>query len=110
MDAGQLGRLEHVRALLPVDRVAGPPRLLLFSRSGFAAGLVGEAAARSDVELVDLERIYRGTRRPSRAGLPGREPSCAIRGSVFSPPTSSCAGGGSIRPEGNTLTPYPVGL
>jgi hypothetical protein len=61
MDAGQLGRLEHVRALLPVDRVGGPPRLLLFSRSGFAAGLVDEAAARSDVELVDLERIYRGT-------------------------------------------------
>jgi hypothetical protein len=29
-------------------------------RSGFAAGLAEEAAARSDVELVGLERIYRG--------------------------------------------------
>jgi DNA-binding MarR family transcriptional regulator len=61
MDAGQLRRLEHLRALLPGDRVGLPPRLLLFSRSGFAAGLTEESAARADVELVDLERIYRGT-------------------------------------------------
>ena len=61
MGARQLRRLEHLRALLPVDRVGQPTRLLLFSRSGFAAGLVEEAAARSDVELVGLERIYRGT-------------------------------------------------
>jgi hypothetical protein len=61
MDAGQLRRLEHLRALLPVDRVGRPPRLLLFSRSGFSAGLVEEAAARSDVELTGLERIYQGT-------------------------------------------------
>src|SRR3984957_5033190 len=60
MDAGQLRRLEHLRALLPGERVGGPPRLLLFSRSGFAAGLAEEAAVRSDVELVSLERIYRG--------------------------------------------------
>jgi DNA-binding MarR family transcriptional regulator len=60
MDAGQLRRLDHLRALLPDERVGQPPRLLLFSRSGFAAGLAAEAAARPDVELVDLERLYRG--------------------------------------------------
>jgi hypothetical protein len=60
MDAGQLGRLDHLRALLPDERVGQPPRLLLFSRSGFAAGLAAVAAARPDVELVDLERLYRG--------------------------------------------------
>jgi hypothetical protein len=60
MDAGQLSRLDHLRALLPDERVGQPPRLLLFSRSGFAAGLAAEAAARPDVELVDLERLYRG--------------------------------------------------
>lgn len=61
MDARPLRRLEHLRALLPGDRVGQPTRLLLFSRSGFAGGLIEEAAARSDVELVGLERIYRGT-------------------------------------------------
>jgi uncharacterized protein len=61
MDAGQLRRLEHLRALLPGERVGRPPRVLLFSRSGFAAGLTEEAAARPDVELVDLGRIYQGT-------------------------------------------------
>jgi DNA-binding MarR family transcriptional regulator len=60
MDAGQLGRLDHLRALLPDERVGQPPRLLLFSRSGFAPGLVAEAASRPDVSLVDLERLYRG--------------------------------------------------
>jgi uncharacterized protein len=60
MDAGQLRPLEHLRALLPGERVGQPPRLLLFSRSGFTAGLVEEAAARSDVELISLERIYDG--------------------------------------------------
>jgi uncharacterized protein len=60
MDAWQLGRLDHLRALLPDERVGQPPRLLLFSRSGFAAGLVAEAASRPDVSLVDLERLYRG--------------------------------------------------
>jgi uncharacterized protein len=60
MDAGQLRRLEHLRALLPGDRVGQPPKLLLFSRSGFMAGLVEEAAGRSDVELISLERVYEG--------------------------------------------------
>ena len=60
MGAGQLRRLDHLRALLPDERVGQPPRLLLFSRSGFAAGLVAEADSRPDVSLVDLERLYRG--------------------------------------------------
>jgi uncharacterized protein len=60
MDARPLRRLEHLRGLLPGDRVGQPPKLLLFSRSGFIADLVEEAAARSDVELIGLERIYEG--------------------------------------------------
>ena len=60
MDAGQLRRLDHLRALLPGERVGRPPRLLLFSRSGFAADLAAEAAARPDVELVGIERLYGG--------------------------------------------------
>jgi uncharacterized protein len=60
MDAGQLRRLDHLRALLPGKRVGRPPRLLLFSRSGFAADLAAEAAARPDVELVGIERLYGG--------------------------------------------------
>jgi hypothetical protein len=59
-DVSQLSWLEHLRGLLPADRVGSPPRLLLFSRSGFAAGLAAEAADRPDVELVGVERIYRG--------------------------------------------------
>ena len=61
MDAGQLRRLEHLRGLLPSARVGQPPKLLLFSRSGFASTLVEEAAGKPDVELIGLERIYRGT-------------------------------------------------
>jgi hypothetical protein len=61
MGAMQLRRLEHLRDLLPGERVGRPPRLLLVSRPGFAAGLAEEAAVRPDVELVDLERVYQGT-------------------------------------------------
>jgi len=59
--AGQLRRLEHLRGLLPSARVGQPPKLLLFSRSGFTPDLSDEAAARPDVELVSLDRIYQGT-------------------------------------------------
>jgi hypothetical protein len=58
---GQLRRLEHLRGLLPSARVDLPPKLLLFSRSGFTSSLVQEADARPDVELVTLERVYRGS-------------------------------------------------
>ena len=61
MDVRELRRLEHVRGLLPSARVDRPPRLLLFGRSGFSPELAAEAAARPDVELIGLERLYRGS-------------------------------------------------
>ncbi len=60
VDTRQLRRLEHVRGLLPGGRIGQQPRLLLFSRSGFTPSLSGEAAARRDVELIGLDRIYQG--------------------------------------------------
>jgi AAA+ ATPase superfamily predicted ATPase len=56
----ELERLEHLRDLLPADRVQSPPRLLLFSRGGFTPELRRRAGSRRDVELVDLERLYQG--------------------------------------------------
>lgn len=61
VDTRQLRRLEHLRGLLPSGRVGQPPKLLLFSRSGFTPGLAEEAATRPDVELIGLARIYQGT-------------------------------------------------
>jgi AAA+ ATPase superfamily predicted ATPase len=61
MEVRELRRLEHVRGLLPSARVDQPPKLLLFGRSGFSPELVAEAAARPDVELIGLERLYRGS-------------------------------------------------
>lgn len=61
VDTRQLRRLEHLRGLLPSDRVGQPPKLLLFSRSGFTSDLTEEAAGRPDVELAGLARVYRGT-------------------------------------------------
>jgi AAA+ ATPase superfamily predicted ATPase len=58
---GQLRRLEHLRALLPSSRIDRQPRLLLFSKTGFTAGLVDEAATRPDVDLIGLHRIYQGS-------------------------------------------------
>lgn len=54
-----LRRLEHVRGLLPPGRVGRPPKLLLFSRTGFTRDAADECAGRSDVELVGLDRMYR---------------------------------------------------
>lgn len=53
-----LARLDHLRGLLPPDRLDGPPRLLLFARSGFTPAL--RSTARPDVELIDLPRLYAG--------------------------------------------------
>jgi hypothetical protein len=61
ISTGQLRRLEHLRGLLPSARVAQPPKLLLFSRTGFVRALADEAFPRPDVELISLERIYQGT-------------------------------------------------
>jgi hypothetical protein len=57
----ELRRLEHLRGLLPSARVVRPPKLLLFGRSGFAPELSAEAAGRPDVELIGLDRLYRGS-------------------------------------------------
>lgn len=56
-----LVRLDRVRATLVARGVdAGGARLLLFGRNGFTADLSAAAARRSDVELVDLQRLYGG--------------------------------------------------
>lgn len=60
VELDQLSRLEHLRDLVPTDRYESPPRLLLFARGGFTAELRQAAAGRSDVDLVDLERLYHG--------------------------------------------------
>lgn len=56
-----LRRLERMRELLESD---GAPcsnaTLLLFGHAGFEPGLEEEAGERDDVELVDLDRLYRG--------------------------------------------------
>jgi hypothetical protein len=57
----QLRRLEHLRGLLPSQRVDQPPKLLLFSRTGFTAGVADEAVARPDVELIGIDRLYSGS-------------------------------------------------
>jgi hypothetical protein len=51
--------LERTRALLGV-RAAGA-KLLLFARTEFDRALRAKAKSRADVELIDLERLYRGT-------------------------------------------------
>lgn len=41
----QLRRLEHLRGLLPSQRVDQPPKLLIFSRTGITSGLTDEATS-----------------------------------------------------------------
>lgn len=55
----QITRLDHIRDLLPESSVVMPPRLLVFSRAGFTADAHRMATSRTDVELVDLDRLYR---------------------------------------------------
>lgn len=52
-----LERLEHIRSLLPRS-TEQTPRILLFSANGFERNLVGVASTRSDVELIDVKRLY----------------------------------------------------
>jgi AAA+ ATPase superfamily predicted ATPase len=61
VDTPQLERLEHLRELLPGALVTRPPKILLFSRSGFSSTLERLAAPRADVELVSLDRMYHGS-------------------------------------------------
>lgn len=58
---GGLRRLERLRDLLATRAVVQETRLLLFSRSGFAPELVAEGRGRSDVVLIDLDRLYGGS-------------------------------------------------
>ncbi|MDB1088181.1 ATP-binding protein [Streptomyces sp. ACA25] len=60
MGINQLERLEHLRTLLPSAKVQQLPKLLLCARSGFTSDLRGTAGARSDIELIDLPRLYHG--------------------------------------------------
>lgn len=60
MDVPHLERLEHLRGLLPSARVHGLPKLLLFARSGFTPALTDLATKRTDIELIDLRRLYFG--------------------------------------------------
>lgn len=59
--AGDLRTLEKGRTLLEGRCDAARARLILFGRSGFSPDLIAEAAGRSDLELVDLTRIYTGS-------------------------------------------------
>lgn len=56
----ELGRIEHLRDLIPNQQGGSLPRLLLFSRAGFTAELRADASRRRDVHLIDLDRLYRG--------------------------------------------------
>jgi DNA-binding transcriptional ArsR family regulator len=58
---GVLARLEHARDLLGHRTAIDPEaKLVVFSASGFDRELQATAHRRRDVELVDLERLYRG--------------------------------------------------
>lgn len=57
-----LARLDGMRELISKKQPsAASARLLLFSASGFERNLRSDVASRSDVELIDLERLYRGS-------------------------------------------------
>lgn len=53
-------RLEHLRGLLTSRTGASGAKLLLFSLSGFTRDITEKANRRSDIELVDLQRMYQG--------------------------------------------------
>ncbi len=55
IDVDEVLRLDHLRELIGQGR----PRLLLFSRTGFTTDATRLAGVRTDVELVDLDRLYR---------------------------------------------------
>jgi hypothetical protein len=57
----QVEHLRHIRSLLPPDAIAGETKLLLFSRKGFTPDLAAEAVSHSDVDLIDLRRLYHGS-------------------------------------------------
>jgi AAA+ ATPase superfamily predicted ATPase len=56
-----LKKLEHGRTLLGGRCDVAGTRLLIFSRSGFSPDLEAAAAGRSDLDLIDLARLYTGS-------------------------------------------------
>lgn len=53
-------RLQRIRTLVAERRPSSATaRLLLFAANGFDRNLVNAADTRHDVELIDLERMYR---------------------------------------------------
>lgn len=60
---GHLARLERLRELLirRDPRADESVKLLLFTGNGFTPDLEEEAEARSDLERIDLERLYQGS-------------------------------------------------
>lgn len=57
-----LVRLDGLRELIAAKQPsAATSRLLLFSASGFERNLTATASERADVELIDIDRIYKGT-------------------------------------------------
>lgn len=60
---GHLARLERLRELLirRDERADESVRLLLFTGRGFTSDFERTARARSDLELIDLERLYNGS-------------------------------------------------
>ena len=57
----ELERLERIRTLLVArGRDAGHAKLLIFSATGFDGALIAAGAARADLELIDLDRLYGG--------------------------------------------------
>lgn len=56
-----LRKLERGRELLAGRCNVDDARLLIFSRSGFSDELAAEAASRTDLDLVDINRLYRGS-------------------------------------------------
>lgn len=55
-----LGKLERGRTILGEKADVRGARLLLFSRSGFDREVEDLAMTRDDVDLIDLDRLYRG--------------------------------------------------
>lgn len=53
-------RLERLRKLLERRAIVEETRLVLFARSGFRPDVIAEGRRRSDLLLVDLERLYGG--------------------------------------------------
>ena len=56
----ELDRLDMAVSMLPREKVGPTIKRILFSRHGFTRELQKQARLRTDVELVDLNRLYFG--------------------------------------------------